>query len=71
MIFIVISASNWQMVQASMTSFFSMNIATAVFLEVTPGMTQVRSLLSVNIATPGSLQVVHRFTPGRYLPANL
>ena len=58
------------MVQVPVNSFLSVNIAAATGpLETTPGMSQVHSLLSVNIATPGSLQVVHRFTPGRYLPS--
>ena len=37
-------------------------------LEATPAISQVHSLPSVYIATPGSLQVVHRFTPGGHQP---
>ena len=55
------------MVQVSVYSFSSANIATTGFLEATPEISKVHSLLSVKIATPGSLQVVHRFTPGNYL----
>ena len=53
-----------------MNSFFpSVNVVTTGPLEATPGMSRVNNLLSVNIATPGSLQVAHRFTPGEYLPS--
>ena len=60
--------SDWIMVQVPVKSFSSVNIATTGPLEATLGISQVHSLLSVNIATPDSLQVVHRFTPGRYMP---
>ena len=52
-----------------MNSFSSVNTGTTGPLEATPDMSQVYSLLSVNIATPSSLQVVHKFTPGGYLPS--
>ena len=57
------------MVQILANNFSSVNIATTGPLEATLGMSQVQNLLSVNIASPGSLQVVHRFTPGGYLPS--
>ena len=53
----------WIMVQGPVTSFLSVKIATTGSLEATPGVSQVHSLLSVNIVTPGIRQVVHRFTP--------
>ena len=55
------------MVQAIVISFPSASIATTGPLEATPGTSRVRSLLRVNIVTPGRLQVIHRFTPGGYL----
>ena len=48
------------MVQVSVDSFSSMNMATTGSLEATPGMSQLHSLLSVNTMTPGSLKVIHR-----------
>ena len=51
----------------SLCSFLNLNLATTGPLEATPEMSQVHSLLSVNIVTLSSLQVVHRFTTGDYL----
>ena len=59
--------SDWILVQVSVNSFLSVNIATTGPLKATPGMSQVHNLLSVNIVTPGSHQVVHKFIPGAYL----
>ena len=60
--------SDWITVQRSVHSFSSISIRTTGPLEATPVMAQVHRLLSVNIATPGSLQMVHRLTPGGHLP---